>query len=266
MSGLEQILYFSLVQKDQRVFTIQDVTTILQVTADHARNITSSMVKKNVAERIKPGLFVRIPESIILDKKQYTEDAVLIAAKVNPNGYLSHYTALSLHGLAERYITDVYVTTTKHHRKITYHEIMIHYIQSIPSHFFGFTTIPYLNGYINVSDIERTVLDVVTRPMYAGGDVEMIQCLQNVDEIDYKKLVQYVKRFNSKITARKVGYLLDTLKNMKPPQTILQELKDFSGSNTYYFNTTQSGVFESKWQLIVPTTVVEILHADEKRI
>ena len=52
MSGLEQQLYFRLGEQEQRVFTIQDVVNILNVSLAHARNIAADMAKKNVIERV----------------------------------------------------------------------------------------------------------------------------------------------------------------------------------------------------------------------
>jgi len=199
MSGLEQKLYFYLGEKDKRVFTIKDIVQILNISYAHSRNIASNIVKKNVIERIKPGLFVRIPESVILDKQQYTEDAILIAAKATKESFLSYYTALTIHGLSERYTTQIYVTTTTHQRKIKYHNITINYIQTIPKNYFGTTIIKYSNDNIRISDVERTIIDVINKPRYAGGWTETINCLKNIDEIDYKKLIIYLKKYYAQI-------------------------------------------------------------------
>ena len=266
MSGLEQQLYFRLGEKDQRVFTIQDIKKILNVSTAHARNIASDMVKKNTVERVKPGLFVRIPESVILNKQQYTEDAILIAAKSTENAFLSHYTALTIYGVAERYTTQIYVTTTKHQRNIKYHEIKINYIKIIPKKFFGYKTMNYSNESIQISDLERTIIDVINKPKYSGGWVETINCLKNLDEINYKQLIMYIKKFNNKTTARKIGYMLEKLENLNPPQKIIREIKEFSGSNELYFDDTKKGTYDQKWNLIIPENVIEAINAYQKRI
>lgn len=256
MSGLEQQLYFSLGEKDQRVFTIQDIKKILNVSIAHARNIASDMVKKNAAERVKSGLFVRIPESVILDKQQYAEDAILIAVKSIKKAYLSHYTALTIHGFAERYTTQLYITTTKHQRNINYHEIKIKFIQTIPKKFFGYKTMTYSNENIQVSDLERTIIDIINKPKYAGGWIETINCLKNLDEINYKKLISYLKKYNNKTTARKIGYIIDNLNNLNPSQKTIEEIKELSGSNDLYFDTTKRGTYSQNWNLIIPEKVL----------
>ena len=261
MSGLEQKLYFYLGEKDKRVFTITDIAQILNISYAHARNIASNMVKKEIIERAKPGLFVRVPESVILDKQQYAEDAILIAAKATKKSFLSHYTALTIHGLSERYTTQVYITTTTHQRNIHYNNITIKYIQTIPKKYFGTTIISYFNEQIQISDVERTIIDIVNKPQYAGGWTETINCLKNLDEIDYKKLMTYLKKYNNKTTARKIGYLIENLENISPSKHILKQIKDLSGSNELYFDTTKKGMYNSTWNLIVPENITEMLHA-----
>ena len=262
MSGLEQQLYFRLGEKDQRVFTIKDIKKILNVSFAHARNIASDMVKKNAAERVKSGLFVRIPESVILDKQQYNEDAILIAAKSTNKAFLSHYTALTIHGLAERYTTQIYITTTKHQRNIKYHKIKFNYIKIIPKKFFGYKTITYSNEHIQISDLERTLIDVINKPKYTGGWNETLNCLKNIDEINNKQLIAYIKKYNNKTIARKTGYILEKLNNLNPSQKIIEEIKEISGSNDLYFNTSKKGIYDKKWNLIIPENIIEAINAN----
>ncbi len=261
MSGLEQKLYFYLGENDKRVFTIKEIVKILNISYPHARNIASDMVEKNVIERVKNGLFVRIPESVILNKKQYREDAILIAAKSNKKSFLSHYTALSIHGISERYTTNIYVTSTKHQRNIKYHEIFIKYTQIIPKKYFGIKNISYSNEKIKISNLERTVLDVTTKPKYAGGWIETINCLKNIDKINHEKMIKYIKKYDNKTTARKIGYLFDKLDNLNPPKKIVEKIKKFSGSNELYFDKSKKGIHDKKWRLTVPKKIVEIVNA-----
>ncbi|MCK5560809.1 MAG: hypothetical protein KAJ51_09460 [Thermoplasmata archaeon] len=261
MSNLEQRLYFSLTEKEQRVFTIQNITEILNISIQHARKIASNMVKKNAIERVKPGLFVRIPESIILDKQLYKEDAVLIAANEIKNAYISHYTSLSILGLAERYINKVYISTMKHQRDIIYHDIQIKFIAVIPSRFFGIRTIEYFNKEINISDQERTILDIINKPGYAGGWSEIINCLKNLEEVNWNILIKYIKKFNNKILARRIGYVMDNLENISMSKQMKREIKKFGGKNIYYFDSTKSGEFDQEWNMIIPKAIQEVLYA-----
>lgn len=261
MSSQEQQLYFALGGKNKRVFSLQDIIDTLNISPQHARTLASKMVKKQVAERVKPGLFVRIPESIILDKHLYKEDAVLIAVKSFHNAFLSHYTALSFYGLAERYSTQIYVTIPQHKRDIFYHEILIKFVHVIPQRFFGINTIEYSNEKIQISDLERTILDIINRPNYAGGWSEIIACLKNLEQINWKNLIKYMKRFENKVLTRRIGYIFDSLDTIPFPETIKNEIKKYSGNNIYYFDPTRKGVLHHEWNIVVPIAITEAFHA-----
>ena len=261
LSDLEQYLYFKLGEKEQRVFTIQDVTRMLNVSPQHARNLASRMVKKNVVERVKPGLFVRVPESLILDKKFYKEDAILIANKSVKKAFLSHYTALSIHGLAERYASEVYVTSLQHHRDIVYHNITIKFIHTNSRRFFGTKIIDYSNEKITVSDLERTIIDIVNRPQYSGGWVETINCLKNIEKVDWERFLSYIIKFGSKILARRIGYIMDNLENVSVPAHVKKKIEKWSGKNIYYFDSSRKGFFDKNWNVVVPEKIYEVMRA-----
>ncbi len=260
MSDLEQYLYFKLVERDQRVFTIKEIADILDISLQHARNIASDMVKKNIAERVKPGLYIRIPESILLNKKLYREDAILIANKSIKKGYLSHYTALYLHGLAERYTKKIYITSSKHHRDIVYHDITIKYVYTNPKRYFGIETIEYSNEKITISNIERTIIDVINKPWYSGGWRETINCLKNIENINWEKLLKYIIRFNNKTLARKIGYIIENLE-YSIPDNIKKKIKEWSGENIYYFDNHRKGFLDKNWNIIIPEEIYKMLYA-----
>ena len=114
----------------------------------------------------------------------------------------------------------------------------------------------YSNEHIQVSDLERTIIDVINKPKHAGGWNETINCLKNLDEINYKQLIAYFKKFNNKTIARKTGYILEKLNNLNPSQKIIEEIKELSGSNDLYFDTTKRGTYSQNWNLIIPEKVL----------
>jgi len=71
-----------------------------------------------------------------------------------------------------------------------------------------------------VAEIEKAILDSLFLPRYCPIS-ETFHVLREVN-LDYEKLFDYVRRFNSKIAAKRLGYLLevagidayDSLKNL----------------------------------------------------
>jgi predicted transcriptional regulator of viral defense system len=261
MSDLEQRLYFALGEKEQRVFMIRDIVDLLGVSPQHARNLAARMVQKGAMQRVKPGLFVRIPENVILHKGLYREDAILIADKAVEDAFLSHYTAITLHGLEERYTNRIYVTTRRRQRNIHYHDVHIQFITVVPERFFGMEPMSYSNDTITVADRERAILDAVNVPRYSGGWPEVISCLRNLEEVDWKKLESYLARFGNKSLTRRIGYLLEKLENVSLPEDVKGRMRELSGDSIYYFGSPREGSLDKEWNLVVPDRIRRVLLA-----
>jgi len=257
---MEQRFYFSLEEKKQRIFSIKDIIDILNISEFRARNIASSMVKKGAVERVKPGLFSRIPANIIIDKKQFHEDAIIIASKLSNNYFISHYTASRIHGFAERYSNHVYISTITHQRNLEYHNNLIKFVKIDPKRLFGIEKINYLNDTIMVSDVERTLIDIINRPKLSGEWIEVINTIMNIQKIDQQKLIQYLLKFNNKKTARITGYLLDQIEYFDISDEFNEQIIEFSGNNKFYINKTSKSKLVKEWNLIVPIKIRKELY------
>ena len=104
-------------------------------------------------------------------------------------------------------------------------------------------------------------MDIINRPEYAGGWSEIINCLKNLEKVNWNNLSEYIKKFNNKILARRIGYIMDNLENVSLPKKIKMDMKKFSGENVYYFDSTKSGEFTQEWNMIIPKEIQEALYA-----
>lgn len=172
MSRLEQKLYFQLEATDTFVVNVADMARLLGISEAYARQVAHRMVKKGVFEPIKPGLYARIPASILIDKGQYSADPILIASKWVEPYFLSFYTALSLHGLAQRPLQTIYLTSVKLVRPFRYRDFAFQPVKVLNKRFFGHEPIEYQGEKVWVSDVERTVIDALSRPELCGGGVK----------------------------------------------------------------------------------------------
>jgi len=252
MSELEQRLYFTLGAREKRVYGISDIVHILKISKYHARNIASGLVRKGAAERVKSGLFVRVPESVILEEGPYREDMVIIASKLCKEYFISNYTALRLNGLANRYSNMVYISSPVHQRSVTFHTNTFRFIKIKRERFFGVHTLKYYNEEVAVSDIERTIIDVIGKPRLSGGLIEAVNCLKNLVSIKEKVLLDYLALFNNKKTARIIGYLLCNLASIEISDIFRKKIKELSGKSKYYIDQKRGGFFEKEWNLIIP--------------
>jgi predicted transcriptional regulator of viral defense system len=252
MSRLEQKLYFQLEAIDTFVVTVADMARLLGISEAYARQVAHRLVKKGVFEQIKPGLYARIPASILIDKGQYSTDPILIASKLVEPYFLSFYTALSLHGLAQRPLQTIYLTSVKLVRSFRYRDFHFQPVKVIRARFFGYERIEYQGEKVWVSDVERTVLDALSRPELCGGWGEVIISLGDLQGLSWDKLLNYIDRFHATVLVHRLGYLLSHLHTLLVPSPFLEALSLRKSPSIFYLHNGRKGKLCHAWNLVVP--------------
>ena len=63
------------------------------------------------------------------------------------------------------------------------------------------------------SGLEKTFIDCLFKPDYAGGIVEIARAIYtSKNKIEFNKLLEYAERFKSQAVIKRLGFLLETLK------------------------------------------------------
>jgi len=250
LSGLEQKLYFLLEAEDKRIVDAELAIQLLGISKMHAYNLLKKMCKKGALDKVKSNLYVRVPAHLVHDKGKYAEDPILVAKHLAKPYFFSYNTALILHGLAQQFARNYFISTTKHIPKVRYHENLICPIILTEKRFFGFEKKEYAKEEVMVSDLERTIVDVMDRPEYAGGYEEVLRCLLDVDKINWDKLLVYIKKMDEKILVNRVGYTCELLK-ISVPNSFMKKLRAMMSGNIYYFERNKKGKFNERWKIIV---------------
>lgn len=118
--------------------------------------------------------------------------------------YIGLQEALSLHGLWEQETNVVIVTTLKVRtgiRRIFDSNVILHRIDG--RYFFGYDYIIYGNFFIPVSDVEKTLIDLVYFKELPGREV--ISSIKK--KLDEEKFVRYLKRFPPRFRDKVMKYV-----------------------------------------------------------
>ena len=103
---------------------------------------------------------------------------------------------------------------------------------------------------VRCSDLEKTIIDCLFKPNYAGGIVEITKAINlSREKISYEKLLKYVKQFNSQAVIKRLGFLLEIL---EINTNITDELRDLR-SNSYAILDTElpkDGKYISRWRIL----------------
>jgi predicted transcriptional regulator of viral defense system len=99
------------------------------------------------------------------------------------------------------------------------------------------------------SDLEKTFIDCLFKPDYAGGIVEAARAIYiSKDKIKFDILLEYVKKFNSQAVIKRLGFLLQTL---EINNSIIDELQRLKTASYVVLDTElpKTGKLISRWSI-----------------
>ena len=143
---------------------------------------------------------------------------------------ISHWSAMSYHGLTEQTPHVVFVLTTTEHsvprlREETsgngdggyaVREVTYKFVQVRPERYFGTQQVWVGDSRIYITDLERTLLDGISMPQYCGDFAEAIHAFEvAMDRVDFERIANYAERLGATISKR-LGWVLDHLGSQSP--------------------------------------------------
>ena len=204
------------------IFTLEDVREFTTAPPAAARSLVAKMVRRGLASRLKGGLFALVPFELGRER-QYLGNPHLVARALvgGDDYYLSHASAMEIHGMTTQPQLVVYTTSWHSFRGRTIHGMEFKFVLCGKGDFFG--VIRHWvdkTEQIAVSDLERTVIDGLKQPAYCGGFSEVAKGFwMRRSDIDVEKLVGYALRLDIGAVIRRLGFLLET-SSVDAPQQI----------------------------------------------
>jgi len=200
-------------ERTRSVFRLEDVRNITGLSESSARSFVRKLVDRGVATRLKPGLYVLVPFELGRER-QYPGNPLVVAREIM-NGedyYLSHATAMEIHGMTTQPQLVVTVSTPKPRRSVTALGVEFRFVRCRRKHFFGLTEHWVTKQEkVRVSDLERTIIDGLKQPEHCGGVTEVAKGLwMRRRDVTLDRLVQYARRIGVGAVVRRLGFLLET--------------------------------------------------------
>ena len=253
LSPTEQKIYSKLYQK--RVIKTLDVVKILD-DLHKSQDYITNLRTKGFLQKIKQGVYIIVPPNMI--GEHYIADKFLIAGNLKDTYYISHHSALELHGVAESIFSTVYITIKKYSQPISYQDIIYDFLSS--KFFFGVEEIRYKSSILWVSDIEKTVLDCIRRIKYAGGLEELVKSISSIPSFNYNRLWEYLNKFDETVLFHKTGFMFESLESNAPPDDFMKKIRKKMSDKVYYLDKSKTSRFNKKWRLMVPKTYGELIN------
>lgn len=177
--------------------------------------VLSKMVTEGVIIRLKKGLYHIVPLNESAD--HFIPDWHLVAKYLmkKKNYYIGYYSAMQIHGLiTQPSLKEIIVTDVQVKPSITkINNVEFQFVYHIGKRFFGFEN-AWIDDYnkVKCSDLEKTLVDALSKPHYSGGIVDIGKAIHETKEkVNNQKLYEYFLRFESYAATKRYLFISNLL-------------------------------------------------------
>jgi predicted transcriptional regulator of viral defense system len=219
-------LLAGLYDQSRTTFALADAEKITGLSPKGASSLLHKAARRGLVSRLKPGIFVIIPQELG-STREYSGDPYLTATKLAGEApvFVSHASAMEIHRMVTQPQLAVFATSSKRLRSRALYGTEFRFVYVRPKQYFG-TAKHWVTKQeaVEVSDLERTVIDGLRQPEYCGGVTEVAKGLwMRRDDINITRLVDYALRLGIGAVIRRLGYLLELYR--LAPETELARLR-----------------------------------------
>jgi predicted transcriptional regulator of viral defense system len=245
-------LWVELNERGKTTFTLQDAEEITGLRGSSARTLIHKAARRGLVTRLRAGLYTLVPFELGR-ATEYVGDPYVIGREMCEGRpyFLSHASAMELHRMVTQPQFTIYVSSTMRTPPRSVHGHEYRFVTVKPGDFFGLMQVWVTKQQsVMVSDKERTILDALRQPQYAGGIPEVAKALwMSREDIKIPQLLEYAQHFSSGALRRRLGFLLELYAMASPDQ--LEPLRSKLTSTYDRLDPTlpKSGSFQARWRL-----------------
>lgn len=228
-------------------FTRKDVCRLTGNDAA-AHSLLYDYTKNGLIYRIRRNLYVAVDSSTGLP---IAADRFLIASHISDDSYVTHHSAFEYYGCYNQVYNWIFTSGEHYYKPFIFDFTEYHY--HVPHIYEGI--IHEQNG-VNVTDLERTVLDSISDFEKISGLEELLKCMELVPPLDEEKLLKYLPLYHRPFLYQKTGFLLEKFKDQfHLSAEFFERCQKHCSSSKRYLERTASAYFLSydpKWKLYAP--------------
>lgn len=211
LSSQERMFLSSLAGEGKRVFRTADVYEYWP-SRQQARSALHNLESKGWLLRLERGLYLIVPLEAG-PEGHWTEDPLVIATQLIPDGAVAYWSALHYWNLTEQLPRTVFVQTPRQ-RNPTETEILgvrYRFIWLVEEKLFGVAERSNAGLPVRITDREKTLVDACDRPDLVGGIRQVAEALASGEPFDWKRIDDYLERMGSGAVYKRLGFLVDIL-------------------------------------------------------
>jgi len=183
-----------------------------------ARKLAHELVAKGWFQRVGRGRYLLNPGAYGPEAVP-DADPLRVGSRLVRPYYFGYATAAELWGFLLQPGRVYYLVTPTRTGVHVKHVARFRVIRVAPRRFFGSTLIERRKQSLEVSDIERTVLDCIDRPELSGGMAGAVQVLARAKRrLSWNRLGTYLSRIGNRSLTLRVGFLVEHVRpSIAPP-------------------------------------------------
>ena len=244
----------AVVRETGDVIQIEDVVAVLSIERSKAAQLLSRWTRQAWLRRIGPGAYIPV-QLDSLESKQVLDDPWVLVPALYAPAYIGGWTAAEHWDLTEQIFRQTLVMTTRTVRKKhqTHHgaQFILRHIQE--RKLFGTEPVWRSQSKILISDIHRTIVDVLDEPLSGGGIQHTADCLasylRHSDRND-NLLIGYAKELGNGAVFKRLGYLIEKYPSAKDLPKICRA--NLTAGNAKIDPALECPRLVSKWRLWIP--------------
>ena len=197
------------------VIGVDDAVRLLDLDRPAAAKLLARWSAQGWLRRVGRGAYVPVTLDT-LDSPHVLDDPWVLVPSLFAPGYVGGTTAAEYWDLTEQMFNDIVVITSQSVRRKSHrHHGAVFTVKHVaPERIFGTKTLWRGRSKVLVSDLERTIVDLLDDPALGGGIQHVADCLaeflKRKDRND-ARLVEYADRLGNGAVFKRLGYLVETI-------------------------------------------------------
>ena len=201
-----------LASENRQVISISDIADALDIPRKSAKDMAYALKEKGWLERIAQGKYLILPLAAG-ENAVYTAHEFVIASTLVEPMYIGYWSALNHHELTEQLSRTVYIVTTARDQEREIHGVTYRPVTVTDQKFFGYQPTAVGSNQLNMSSIEKTLVDCADHPEFCGGISELAKAMQNAigQRCSWERVVEHLRRVGNGAATKRLVYLADQL-------------------------------------------------------
>ena len=234
--------------------SVEDAARSLVVSRQEAAKTLWRWSQQGWFRHVRRGLYAPIPPDSPLQAQVLPEPWILVPELFYP-GYVGGWSAAEHWDLTEQMFLSVLVCTASgskpREQRVQGTTFVLKRVK--PDKIFGTRPVWYGKVKVQVSDVHRTIVDMLDEPRIGGGIRHVFDCIQTylqAEQADLPKLVEYADRLGNGAVFKRLGFLLSRLGVEE--QTLDDCRFRLTAGNAQLDPSTPSRRLVKRWQLWIP--------------